>query len=492
MRTLLVTFASLAAACGSVQSADQCCVDEADCALIKSQVVLPCETGQVCTAQHECVVAECRTSMDCSAEAPICRVGFCESVCLGEEDCADVAGRTHCSPDGACVGCVDSTHCSGNTAFCDAEDSVCRGCERDNECASGVCIESEGICALEADILYVATGPDTGDCTKLQPCSTLGYAVSKITPGSSRHVVRVEGGFANNESTTINVSTRVVIDGTGTRVQKPTSALPWMSVSGAGQAILGGLTIEGDSSMSNPNIRVMNAALTLGPNTTLKSYAQVSSGTLVVHQATVDDGAVGCTSGTLTIDRATFDDSAVHALNCQLSIHRSRFTKGSDGILEVTGGKATVENSLFVNTYEFSDSLRITSAAPGSSFRFNTVANLSGINSDGVALSCDANLKVSSNIFAYRSQHPLGYQPACTAEFSIFDDHALASALTSSDSQFVPFTSIFTDPVGRDFTLSASSAARNAADPTITDVLIDIDGRGRPVGAADAGAFEAP
>lgn len=493
MRLFLFTFALLSA-CGSVQGSDNCCVDEADCALIKSEVVIPCEAGQVCTVDHTCVAAQCETSMDCSADAPICRVGFCESICTGDADCADVAGRTHCSPEGACVGCVDSTHCSGATAFCDAEDHVCRGCERDNECASGVCIEAEGTCALEADVLYVANGSNTGTCTKLAPCLTIGFALSKIQAGSTRNVIRIEGGLAPTESATLTATVRVVIDGTGTMVSKPaTGAVPWLTVSGAGQVVIDGLTILGPSSDTDPAVKVTNASLHLGPGTVLKGTASATSGTLIVDRARVE-GRTTCANGTLTLDRAAYDEGGVNASNCQTTIQRSRFFKTADGILGVSGGKVVVENSLFVNGYELSDSLLISGVSPGSVFRFNTVANVSGTDSDGQALNCDATLKVTSNVFAYRSQHPFAYQSPCKAEFSVFDDHTLASALISSDSKFVPFTALFTDPVARDFTLSSASPAKAAADPAITDLLIDIDGHARPTpaGASDAGAFEAP
>ena len=490
--TILLAFVVAATGCGSVQSPDNCCVDEADCAKINSEVVIACDAGQVCTADHTCVAAQCETSMDCTADAPICRVGFCESTCSGDQDCADVAGRTHCSPEGTCVGCVTSTQCSGDTAFCDAEDNVCRGCERDNECASGVCVEAEGTCAAEADILFVANGSDTGSCTKLMPCLTLRYAVSRITAGSPRHIIRIEGGLAATETATIAVTTRVVIDGTGTMVSKPAAGAAWMSVAAPGEVVLGGLTILGGT-QADPAVRVSTASLRLGPGTDLRGYATSTSGTLIVDRAKVQ-GTVECNNGTLTVQRATFDEGRAEATNCQTTIERSRFHRTQDGILGVTGGKATVENNLFVNGYELSDSLYITGVSPGSVFRFNTVANISGTDSDGVALSCDSSLDVTSNIFAYRSQHPFGYQSQCTAEFSVFDDHTLSSALLSSDSAFVAFDSLFTDPVARDFALSPASPAKGAADPAITDVMIDIDGRPRPTpaGAADAGAFEAP
>jgi hypothetical protein len=403
-------------------------------------------------------------------------------------------GRTHCSPEGACVGCVDSTQCSGSTAFCDQDDNVCRGCERDNECASGVCIEAEGTCAAEADVLFVANGSDTGTCTKLNPCLTLSYAFSKIQAGNPRNVIRIEGGIAASETTTLTTSVRVVIDGTGTMVMKPSAgAIPWLSVTSGGQVIIDGLTILGGSD-TDPAIKVTNASLRLGPGTVLKGFATTTSGTLLVDRSRVE-GTADCNNGTLTIDRATFEEGRAGSTNCQTTIQRSRFNRTSDGILSVTGGKVTVENNLFVNGFELSDSLYITAVSPDSVFRFNTVANVSGTDSDGVALYCDATLKVTSNVFAYRSQHPFAYQSPCKAEFSIFDDHTLSSALLTSDSQFVPFTSIFKDPVARDFSLSATSAARGAADPAITDLVIDNDGTTRPNPAgstADAGAFEAP
>lgn len=489
MRITLLAFAFIAVACGSVQSPDNCCVDEADCAQIKSEVVIPCEAGQVCTAQHECVAAECETNMDCTDDAPICRVGFCESICMDDNECADVAGRTHCSPEGACVGCVDSTHCAGTSSICDAEENVCRGCERDTECASGVCIESEGTCAVEAELIHVSNGNDTGECTRAAPCRTLGYAVSKAT--TTRYVVRIEGGLAATESATINVISRVVIDGTGTVVRKPSATLPWMTIAAPGQAILGGLSIEGTSDESNPMVKVTNASLRIGPGTVLKGFATATTGTIVVDRARIEH-TVDCNNGTLTVDRADFDQGRAESTNCQTTIQRSRFTKSSDGMLAVTGGKATIENNLFVNSYELSDSTYVTGVSPGSVFRFNTVANVSGTDSDGVALYCDSSLEVSSNVFAYRSEHPFAYNTSCKAEFSVFDDVTLMTELMSSDSKFVAFTSIFTDPLTRDFTLSASSPAKGAADPAITDVLIDLDGRARTPGSADAGAFEAP
>lgn len=496
MRISLAFVVALLSACGSVQSPDNCCISEADCAAIKSEVVIPCDDGQVCNADHACVQAQCETSEDCDAAAPICQLGFCTATCAIDDDCADVAGRTHCSPGGSCVGCVDSTQCSGDTNICDAEDSVCRGCERDTECASGVCIEAEGTCAVEADILYVLpNGNDTGTCTRTAPCLTIAYAYSKVLFGTTRNVIRVEGG-TSDVVTPITVQNEITIDGTGTTIRKPTNN-PIFSVNAA--LTVEGITLQTNAGAQDAMVKVGNGTFRTGPSTNIEGIVEASSGTVVLDRARVK-GQVSCTNGTVDIDRSTFDEGAdttnnsVNSSNCQLSVRRSTFIESAE-ILSATGGKVVIENNLFMNTYEYADSIYVVNSAPGSVYRFNTIANLSGIDSSGVALYCDGTLKVTSNVFAYRSDNPFASNAGCRAEYSIFDDVYTPPATPPEHSMFVPFNSLFTDPVAKDFTLSAASAAKGAADPAITDVLTDHDGNARPNpagGAADAGAFEAP
>src|SRR5690349_9701278 len=127
MRISIAILVSLAASCGSTANPNFCCATEQDCAAAGVDELRPCGTGQACSTDHSCVAAECSTNTDCDDAAPVCRLGFCESTCTGDPDCAEVEGRTHCLAD-ACVGCIDNSQCGTSMAICDIDVHACRGC----------------------------------------------------------------------------------------------------------------------------------------------------------------------------------------------------------------------------------------------------------------------------------------------------------------------------------------------------------------------------
>ena len=479
------------AGCGERINPNICCVTDEQCASLDIGELQPCGPGQACGADHLCVAAECETSAQCSDAAPVCRLGFCESTCTGDPDCADVAGRTHCL-NSACVGCTGNEQCtSASAGICDADEHACRGCELDTECASGVCIEARGTCAVEADILFVSNGTDTGDCTRAAPCRTIAFAYSKVPFGAPRNIIRIETGVALAPTATLAINQPIIIDGTGTLLPKPVS-MPWLQLNIGSDVLLEGVVVDGTNLVNDPAITASaQSNLRLGPGGVARGVI-TSAGTIVIDRGRVETTVV-CTSGTLDVTDATLSDGLLKSTDCQTSIRGSRLHNSRNPIVDARGGKFIAENNLFTNGYELSDSLIVRGIVSGSRFRFNTVVNLSGTIEDGVALACDPALDVSSNIFAYRSMHPLGPTAGCLARFSVFDDTA-TFATPPVDSVLVPFGTIFVNPAN-DFQPAATSAARGAADPQSTDVLVDLDGRPRPNPAgsrADSGAFEVP
>jgi hypothetical protein len=114
---------------------------------------------------------------------------------------------------------------------------------------------------------------------------------------------------------------------------------------------------------------------------------------------------------------------------------------------------------------------------------------------DGVALYCEGPLDVTSNIFAYGSEHPLG-PPAlrCPARFSLFDTVAAAEQTEGEGNLVADASVMFADAAAGDFHLACESPARGAAEPCLA---VSADGGGGPRPAplgtrADIGAFEAP
>ncbi len=127
------------------------CVSDYDCA------------GGRCNSNNECV--QCLGDDDCGEDTPRCETntGVCVE-CTGSGDCVtkycdtnytcqSCQSNENCSDDykcktdnGACVVCLDDTHCSGNTPVCDTEINDCKGCENDTQCGVNKCKVDTGAC----------------------------------------------------------------------------------------------------------------------------------------------------------------------------------------------------------------------------------------------------------------------------------------------------------------------------------------------------------
>ncbi len=491
MRFISLLFAlAAAAACTTRPVKGVCCVTEADCAQLGLEDELrPCELGQACRAFH-CVAAECSSSAECtSSDAPVCVRNLCVASCETDDDCAGAAGGPICAEDGACVGCLTDAGCSPEAPFCDAEDRRCRGCEADAECASGVCLEMDGRCASEAEVVFVSTvGQDAGECTRNAPCGSLAYALAK-TSFPERLVIHVAGGSLAIADTTIG--SPIYIDGTSTLVLGDGSG-PYFHVTSSAPVTLANLTI---SPASGPAVIAATDATLRIYSSSVDHGAETSGGTIIAARsrfaAAMDADTINCTSGVLAIEGCHFT-STVGAMNCQMTVSSSVFELNGNNAIRA-GGRMTIENNLFIQSQELADTVVLGSNAPGSSVRFNTFVNTSTVVSDGVALYCDATLDVTSNIFAYGSLRPHGTS-TCSARYSLYDAIAMQEQTEGTGNRVADGATFFANKLGRDLHLAPASPARGAAEPG-TGVSRDLEGHLRPDpsgSAPDMGAFEAP
>jgi hypothetical protein len=501
--SLLIAIAA-AAACTTKRNEAVCCVSEADCAALGVDEPRPCGPGQACKG-FACVAAECDTSAECTSPvAPVCIDQLCVGACRVDDDCAGASGGPRCAPDGACVGCLSQADCPARAPLCDAEDRRCRGCEADAECASGVCIEADAVCAEPGQLIFVTNGgTDAGSCTSDMPCQTLSFAMGQVT--SFRKVIRVLGGGLTTPTGTIAIDRPVVIDASATEIRQPFMVPLFSVAASAGQVTLEGVRLLGSSSgSSDPTITVASGSLLRVVRSVLNTTPiEVVNGGLELRDVRAitmffRTDVVNCMNGTVSARAVEFEHTTINATNCQLNVSRCRFDERADGSIRAQGGVAIIENNLVISSYELADLMFVANQAPGSVVRFNTFVNTSGVDSDGVALSCDGTATVTSNIFAYRSAHPLsgpgGATTPCPTRFSLFDTVAVPEQTLGEGNQVADPTTFFTNRALEDFHLSAASPAKRSAEPNLS-VHEDFEGNPRPVPAgsrSDVGCFEAP
>ncbi len=484
MRFVLFVLVAFATAC-TKPNPNTCCTTEAQCAALGASELRPCDVGQACGTDFQCVAAECATSAECPSDRPICQNELCVGACTSNDDCADVAGRSQCASDGVCVGCTDSSQCSGTTAICDAEDRTCRGCDRDDECGSGVCIEAEGTCADESTLLFVVSGGgvDRGTCTRAAPCARLSFALGHVS--ATRNIVRVVGGELS-ESTTIAITSPVIIDGNGTRFRRPSMA-PTFHVE-IGSLVLGGVQLNNTGTPYGTAI-TMTAGRTVTLNNVELDNVGIdgTSGSFYGTRLTTDGARISCMDGVAELRDSDFKDTRVSFQNCQVAVARNRFDVAGDATISGVNGAISVTNNAFIVPSEFTDLINIGTVSSNSLFAFNTIVNTSGVVDSAVAISCSGPLRITSSVIAYGSTNPLS---GCVADHSLFDT---SSGSDADGNRVGDRASFFIDLAALDLRPSANSLALGIGAPGL--VATDLTGRARPdpLGSnPDAGAYEAP
>lgn len=468
---------------------DACCTNDAECAALGSSELRPCGSGQVCS-NNLCQAVQCETGADCSAAAPYCVNQLCVGRCQVDGDCAGVPGAPLCASDHVCVGCRGAEDCSGATAICDTEDRTCRGCENDLDCASGICLEADGVCARDDEVVFVTAtrGSDNGLCTRELPCATLSYALGRVT--AQRKVIRV-GGPMTVASTFNPDNKEVYIDANNALLSYGNSTMPIFQIGTSGKITIEGVSLGGvDSMLIQGFARLRRVTIASGATPAIK----VVGGRLIASKVELERSTECNTGGVVfsesVLGNPTKSVQALRAENCDVSITRSKMSDLSD-VLRFNGGvKAIIENNLFLASDPLSDLITLRGASAGSSFQFNTVVNLSGTVAEGNALACDANTYVANNIFAYFSTSP--HQQGCATRYSLYDK--AAGFVPGEGNVVADFSMFFVDPANGDYRPAATSPARGMAESAAT-LMKDFSGGPRPLPAgsrADVGAFEVP
>jgi hypothetical protein len=425
-------------------------------------------------------VAECTGATDCkSPNAPFCVAGSCVAACHANHDCVGSADTPFCqTASGKCVACVDASSCSADKPVCDATLNVCRGCDRDDQCPSGVCVDSEGRCAMASELVFVSpVGTDNATCSVDAPCRTFTAAFAATT--GQRFIIHIIGSAYHMTTGVAPQGNQFVIDGSDTVISCDHGAA--FSATQRGETIaFSRVTINASEGTA---VSVSNGGAILLYGVTLGAFAQVSGSSLSILNSTVQD--VECSSaGVLDIEHSTAGQTSSNS--CGVTVLASRLS----GHLSVVGGKVIIENNLFTSLSEVQDAVGISGSVSGSRFAFNTLVNFSGIDDTANVISCNPGVDVSSNIFAWHSSAQQGVA-GCAIHDSLFDTFVPANLV--GENRQADAATFFVDLNGRDLHLAPASPARRIGQPGIVDV--DIDGALRPQPAGtrpDVGAYEAP
>ena len=487
MRSILVFVAAciLVGAC-TKPNPDACCTTPDQCTSFGIDQLRPCSDGRVCTDNGACIASQCDVNADCTDPAsPVCVAHQCVAKCSTDTDCTDSAAPK-CDADGVCVACIDDAQCTTATApICDGSAHSCRGCAEDTECPSGVCLEFSGVCATVEQILYLSpNGASNSTCDVAHPCLTFADVITLLSP--QRDVVRLLGGQVGTGSNTVNlIDLPLFIDGNGTEV---IGANPAFLISGGATVVIEGVAVTGTT--VNPFVlaHVTGGHLDVFDLTANGGGVDAAGGDVEVSRSTLKGAStLTAESGTLKVLTSTFDNAFVKATGGTVTVARNTFHESSDGSVTASGASVVIENNVIVDSSQFADSMNVLGALAGSTVRFNTFVNTSGVTDSAQPLHCDGATTVTSNIFAWNTTAT----PGCLTTHTLFDTH---TSQLGEGNQSADVSTFFVDFAGADFHLQSGSPALAHGDPN-AGVNSDFDDNARPNPAGtppDVGAYEAP
>jgi hypothetical protein len=260
------------------------------------------------------------------------------------------------------------------------------------------------------------------------------------------------------------------------------------SIEGGARVTFEGISIAGTASTPIEVLDLDGGGTAVVVESTFShATCDISDGSLTIDRSALSSVDIDDESGLLSFTRNTCSALRISVTGGSASIEGNAID-GADRMVFATGGFLTVENNLFTSVDPFADGIGFFTVVPGSTFRFNTMFNSSGIDDGGTALGCDSTLIATSNIIAW---HATQFSDECQTTYTLYDT---LNQQDGSGNQHLDPSTFFVDSAHGDFHLASSSPAIRHADPSQT-LGTDKDGNPRPNPAgstADCGALESP
>jgi hypothetical protein len=401
--------------------------------------------------------------------------------CESAEDCNEVGldEVTACEAGQTCV-----------EGFCVAGTDPLT-CTSDAECGSGACLATEGRCATDEEMVFVAsTGMDTGDCTSGNPCATIPYALSEVT--AERGVLRILGASYTADAG-MNIDRDVYIDCDATSVSRNGIGTV-VTINTGATVVIEGMQIE-DAMFDETS-----ASIAVSPDASLRLFdvdvlrgppargIWVNGGTLQMEETTLLRTGVECVEGSIIARRNQFELSGAVLQTCEADVSRNHFSLGEAQSFQANRGVVRFENNLMTRD-ALGSYLRLDILAAGSVVRFNTLAGFYRPSFVDGVIRCTGDTPMTSNIIAVQVMGNPHFGNCPTPVATLYDDEADVPGGTLVQA----FDDIFVGTAGGDLHPAPGSLALRAGDPN--GPAEDFEGAARPQPAAtlpDIGALESP
>lgn len=367
--------------------------------------------------------------------------------------------------------CATNASCAAAAPVCDQTTLTCRGCVADAECGADVCLEHLGQCASESNTLFVdPTGVNTGTCTRMAPCLTIAYALTLVAP-NKRTIAVADGLYPNNFTIQSTLGANSL-----------TISGPDRDPAGVVVMIGGSVIVEN----SSHDIVIEGITMQSTAPRTVDNRGQ-----LTLSRVAITSSMTGLTStnpNTLRIWDCQITGNAqlgIDVTQTTLEVLRTVVAGNGQGGIDINNAATAIESSIIADNGSTGTAMggiryQNLNGRP-QVFQFNTVAN--NLSNGASAVQCSAAISLASSILVDGS----GAVPVngnCEPSYSLF---AVAAPAGTGN--------LMGDPAFAgtgNYHITASSAARDAADPAATANL-DIDGEARPQGSGrDIGADEIP